>query len=67
MNHTQKTAQFGSSLVVSWLGLSVFTAAAQVQSLDWELRSPHQATARHVPPPQKGQFYYSSGNQENTN
>ena len=29
----------GNSLVVQWLGLSAFTAAAQVQSLVGELRS----------------------------
>ena len=29
----------GGSLLVSWLGLGAFIAAAQVQSLVWELRS----------------------------
>ena len=38
-----KTLSFGNSLVVQWLGFSVFTAAAQVQSLVGELRfcKPH--------------------------
>ena len=37
-----KIKEWGSSLVVLWLGLSVFTAAAQVRSLLWELRSMDQ-------------------------
>ena len=35
--HTSKKVM-GSSLVVQWLGLDAFTAAAQVQPLVWELR-----------------------------
>ena len=34
-----KKRGYGSSLVVWWLGFSTFTAAAQVKSLVWELRS----------------------------
>ena len=30
---------YGNSLAVQWLGLSAFTAAAQIQSWKWELRS----------------------------
>ena len=35
-----KELRFGNSLAVQWLGLSAFTAVAQVQSLVGELRSP---------------------------
>ena len=38
-----KTPSFGNSLVVQWLGFSVFTTAAQVQPLVGKLRfcKPH--------------------------
>ena len=35
-----KTETVGNSLAVQWLGLSAFSAGAQVQSLVRELRSP---------------------------
>ena len=44
---------FGHSLAVQWLGLSAFTAVAQIQSLVGEARSP-KATWHSTPhPPHK--------------
>ena len=45
--HSENFAVNGLSLVVWGLGRSIFTAAAQVESLVWELRSHIKPTACH--------------------
>ena len=44
--------KLGNSLAVQWLGLSTFTARAQVQTLVGELRS-HKPCCAAPPTPQK--------------
>ena len=47
-----KMMKLGNSLAVQWLGLSTFTARAQVQTLVGELRS-HKPCCAAPPTPQK--------------